>query len=108
MIQLTRINNTSLVLNADLIEQIETTPDTVISLTNGQKYIVRESAAEVMRKSIEYQRQIRQAPETPAVLGRSGPGAADEIVEEVAGTANETQGADTERTLAGPAGEDQG
>ena len=42
MIRVTRINQTPLMLNSDLIEHVETTPDTVISLTNGQKYVVTE------------------------------------------------------------------
>ena len=86
MIQLTRINNASLVLNADLIEHIETTPDTVISLTNGQKFVVLEPAAEVMQKAIEYQRQIRQAPAVPAVVMQPAveePSTVEEAVEEM-------------------------
>ena len=47
MIHVTRINHVPLVLNADLIEHIETTPDTVVSLTTGQKFVVLESAEEV-------------------------------------------------------------
>jgi flagellar protein FlbD len=58
MINLTRMNRTPMVLNADLIEHIETTPDTVISLTNGQKYVVLEAAQEIVAKVIEYRRQI--------------------------------------------------
>jgi flagellar protein FlbD len=58
MIRLTRINQVSLVLNADLIEHVETTPDTVISLTNGQKFVVLESTDEVIRKVIEFRREI--------------------------------------------------
>jgi len=46
MIQLTRLNRLPLVLNSDLIEYIEITPDTVITLTTGQKIMVGESAAE--------------------------------------------------------------
>ena len=42
MIELTRINNTKLMLNPDIIETMEETPDTVITLTNGHKYIVSE------------------------------------------------------------------
>ena len=42
MIHVTRLNHTPVVLNCDLIEQVETTPDTVISLTNGQKIMVLE------------------------------------------------------------------
>ncbi|HLH38200.1 MAG TPA: flagellar FlbD family protein [Bryobacteraceae bacterium] len=65
MIQLTRINHVPLLLNADLIEHIETTPDTVISLINGQKFMVLESTQEIIRKVIEYRRSIQHpAPET--------------------------------------------
>jgi len=58
MIQLTRINHLPLVLNADLIEHIETTPDTVISLTNGQKFVVLEPAEEVVNRVIRFRREI--------------------------------------------------
>ncbi len=58
MIHLTRINHVPLVLNADLIEHIETTPDTVISLTNGQKFLVLETTDEVVRKVIDFRRAI--------------------------------------------------
>ena len=61
MIQFTRINRTPLVLNADLIEHIETTPDTVISLTNGQKFVVLETAEEVIQRVIGFRRKV-QAP----------------------------------------------
>jgi flagellar protein FlbD len=58
MIQITRLNHLPLVLNADLIETIEVTPDTVISLTTGQKLVVREAADEVVRRVIEFRRAI--------------------------------------------------
>lgn len=58
MIRLTRINHHPLVLNADLIEHIEATPDTVISLTNGQKFVVLESTDEVIRKVVEFRQEI--------------------------------------------------
>ena len=48
MIYVTRLNHSSVVLNSDLIEHIEATPDTVITLTTGQRITVRESAAEVV------------------------------------------------------------
>jgi flagellar protein FlbD len=57
MIHLTRINRVPLVLNADLIEHIDTTADTVISLVNGQKFVVLESSEEVIRKVIEFRRE---------------------------------------------------
>ena len=58
MIHLTRINHVPLVLNSDTIEHIDLTPDTVISLTNGQKFVVLESSDEVIRKVIEFRREI--------------------------------------------------
>jgi flagellar protein FlbD len=58
MIRLTRINQAPVVLNSDLIEHMESTPDTVIALTNGQKMVVRESAEEVIQKVIEFRRAI--------------------------------------------------
>ena len=60
MIQVTRINHVPLVLNSDLIEHIETTPDTVISLTNGQKFVVLESAEELIQKVVEFRRSLQQ------------------------------------------------
>ena len=57
MIHVTRLNHTPVVLNCDLIEQVETTPDTVISLTNGQKIMVLESTEEI----IDRVRRFRQS-----------------------------------------------
>ncbi len=58
MIQLTRLNHAPLVLNSDLIEHIEITPDTVITLTSGQKLMVLEPAAEVVERVIAFRRSI--------------------------------------------------
>jgi flagellar protein FlbD len=58
MIRLTRINHVPLVLNSDLIEHMEATPDTVISLVNGQKMVVLESTEDVIQKVIEFRREI--------------------------------------------------
>ncbi len=58
MIYVTRLNHTPLVLNAELIEHIEITPDTVISLTTGQKFMVRESTDEIIRRVLSYRRGI--------------------------------------------------
>jgi len=58
MIQLTRINHKPLVLNADLIEHIEVTPDTVITMTTGQKYVVLETPSEVVSKVIAFRQKI--------------------------------------------------
>jgi flagellar protein FlbD len=58
MIRLTRLNAQLLVINADLIEHIEETPDTVVCLTNGQKFLVREPAAEIIALVIGYRCSI--------------------------------------------------
>ena len=58
MIQLTRINHVPMVLNSDLIEHMEATPDTVISLANGQKFVVLESLDEVVNRVIEFRQSI--------------------------------------------------
>lgn len=67
MIHLTRINQRQLVLNSDLIEQIEATPDTVITMTNGQKLVVADSAESVIEKIIAFRRSIQQIPATSSV-----------------------------------------
>lgn len=58
MIQLTRLNHIPLVLNADLIEHIEITPDTVITLTSGQKIMVLEPATEVVDRVVAFRRSL--------------------------------------------------
>lgn len=64
MIELTRLRSKeSFVLNADLIETVEATPDTVITLTNGHKYVVREAVDEVVRRVIEFKRQQQLPPQ---------------------------------------------
>lgn len=58
MIDLTAMNNKDFVLNADHIEKIEEVPETLITLTNGKKYIVLESVEEVIEKVIRYKNKI--------------------------------------------------
>ena len=57
MIKLTRINRSSLILNSDLIEHVQATPDTVITLTNGHNYLVLESPDTVVERIVEYRRR---------------------------------------------------
>ena len=71
MIRLTRINHVPMVLNADMIEHLESTPDTVISLVNGQKFVVLESTDDVIRKVIEFRQEI--ASGTPKQDSETGP-----------------------------------
>ena len=63
MIRLTRINHVPLVLNSDLIEHVEITPDTVIAMTSGQKYMVLESADQVIERVIDFRKAIARLPE---------------------------------------------
>ena len=58
MIELTKINDVKITLNADIIEVVEETPDTVISLTTGKKVIVKESRQEVTNLVISYKQEI--------------------------------------------------
>lgn len=58
MIALTRLNNHPLVVNADLIKLVEQAPDTVITLVTGEKLVVRESTEDVVRRVIEFRRQL--------------------------------------------------
>jgi flagellar protein FlbD len=63
MIRVTRLNSAPLILNSDLIEHIDETPDTVIALTTGQSLRVRETAEEVVSRIIDFRRNIQsQAP----------------------------------------------
>jgi flagellar protein FlbD len=68
MIHLTRLNRKPLVLNSDLIEHVEVTPDTVISMTTGQKFMVLESAEEIIHKVVDFRRSICEAlPSCPLI-----------------------------------------
>jgi flagellar protein FlbD len=58
MILLTKINKAPIALNSDLIEYIEETPDTVITLTNNDKVVVQEGMSEIIQKIVHYRRLI--------------------------------------------------
>lgn len=59
MILVTRPDGSALLLNPDRIEMVEETPDTVITLADGKKLLVREEAAEVATRFRAYQRALR-------------------------------------------------
>ena len=71
MIRVTRLNSSPLILNSELIEHIETTPDTVITLTTGQSLRVRESAQEVVERIVEFRRSIYASGSLPEPFPRS-------------------------------------
>lgn len=58
MIEITRLNGVKMVLNAELIETVEETPDTVITCTTGRKLIVKESRQEIKNLVISYKKEI--------------------------------------------------
>lgn len=60
MIEVTRLNQSILLINPDLIATVEATPDTVITLTTGEKYIVREAPQELVERFITFKRAIYQ------------------------------------------------
>jgi flagellar protein FlbD len=59
MIKLTRLNGSVYVLNCDLIETVEATPDTVITTTQAKKYVCREAVEEVIALVIEYKGRVQ-------------------------------------------------
>jgi len=71
MIRLTRLNHVALVVNCDLIEHIEMTPDTVISMTTGQRITVLETTEEVIARVIEFRRLLLCVPQVVAIDARS-------------------------------------
>ncbi len=62
MIRVTRLNGKEFVVNAELIQFLEETPDTVITLVNHEKIVVKEKMDELVRRGIEYGRAIRTFP----------------------------------------------
>lgn len=62
MIKLTRLDGEVFVLNAELIRYIESRPDTFVTLTTGERLVVREPLDEVMRRAIEYQQSKHLLP----------------------------------------------
>jgi flagellar protein FlbD len=62
VIQLTRLNNAPLAVNSDLIKYVEAAPDTVITLANGEKLVVRETPEEVIERVREFRRSIQTEP----------------------------------------------
>jgi flagellar protein FlbD len=84
MIEVTKLNGETIMVNADHIETVEAHPDTTLVLRNDKRIVVKDTVAEVVRKVVEYQRGIRMGPPGPAgpragaapygSAGASGPG----------------------------------
>ncbi|MDB5102706.1 MAG: flagellar FlbD family protein [Fibrobacteres bacterium] len=74
MIEVTKLNGEKLIVNADQIESVEAQPDTALVLNNGKRIVVREKVPEIVRRVIEYQRNIRMGNGP-----RLGPGTAGSV-----------------------------
>jgi flagellar protein FlbD len=61
MIELTRLNGSAMVVNSDLIKTAEASPDTMLTLINGEKLIVREAIGEVIERVLEYRARLLAA-----------------------------------------------
>lgn len=59
MIKVTRLNGKEFVVNAELIQYVEATPDSVITLVNHEKLVVKEPLDEIIRRVVEYGRSLR-------------------------------------------------
>ena len=72
MIQLTRLDGEEFILNAELIKYVEARPDTFVSLTNGERIVVRETMSEVVERTLKYQQsKFLIPPASPANLARA-------------------------------------
>lgn len=63
MIKVTKFDGNEIVINAELIETVEATPDTVVSLTTKNKILVRETVDEIVRKVLDYKQTIHSFPD---------------------------------------------
>lgn len=58
MIKLHKLNGAEIVVNAELIESVEATPDTVLNLATGNRFLVKDSVQEVVDKVVEYKKKV--------------------------------------------------
>jgi flagellar protein FlbD len=58
MVKVTKINGAPLVINAELVETIEFTPDTIVTLTTGKKVILKDSVDDLIQRIVEYRRTV--------------------------------------------------
>lgn len=58
MIRVQKLNGSEVVINAELIESVESAPDTVVNLVTGNRFLVRDSVDSVVAKVVEYRKQV--------------------------------------------------
>ncbi|MPY94810.1 MAG: flagellar protein FlbD [Acidimicrobiia bacterium] len=74
MIVLTRLNGTPLGVNADLIERIDVTPDTVVTLVDGKKFVVTEPMGTVIARVVAFRASVLAATEAQVLAGATPAG----------------------------------
>ena len=79
MITVTHFDQSEFVLNADLIEFVESKPDTYITLVTGKKLLVRETSQQVVARVIEFRRLAGIFPRPPVAGVRAGAEAAQDV-----------------------------
>jgi flagellar protein FlbD len=79
MIQLTRLNNARLAVNCDLIKYVEEAPDTVLTLLNGEKLVVRETTQQVIERVRDFRRSVLVAHPEPLAPSGTRANSADEV-----------------------------
>ena len=62
MIKVTRLNDSALMINVDMIQSLQAIPETVITFTNNDKIMVKEPLEEVSQRIVDYQRTIYSSP----------------------------------------------
>ncbi|WP_281746158.1 flagellar FlbD family protein [Thermanaerovibrio acidaminovorans] len=62
MIELTRFGGGKFVVNCELIETVEATPDTVVTMTNGHRYVVKEPPEDIIEKVVRFKRRLWSPP----------------------------------------------
>lgn len=72
MIKLTRLNGIEFIVNCDLIENVEATPDTIVSLTTNQRYVVKERVEEVVERVAAFKRRCH--PDVRLTIPRAAAG----------------------------------
>jgi flagellar protein FlbD len=74
LIELSRLNGKKFILNCELIKMIEATPDTVITLTSGEKLMVKDQVDAVVERSTDYLKRLRQEPPVMRLSRSAGEG----------------------------------
>lgn len=68
MIEVTKLDNSKILLNSEQIQSIQETPDTVITFTSREKMLVKETMGEVTSRIMKYQRSLQKSPFLEPIL----------------------------------------